>query len=353
MRRRGAALLTVLLLVAVMAGLAVAVLDDTRFALRRTGVAQEIRQARWYAVGAEALARSRIVQLQQLDPNRTTLVGDWEGRRFRFPIEGGAIEATVFDAGNCFNLNSLAPGAVPQLGADDEQNDRGEDEDAQDQPGDEAAAAAEAAAPAQLSRRQFETLLRALGISGRDASELAGALADWVDADQQLTTLGAEDEFYTRLQAPYRTGDALLAERSELRAVRGFTQEVYVRLRPHVCALPTPSPTRLNVNTLRPEDAVLLVALAEGRINLAQAAEVIEDRPPAGWAAIQDFWAHPSLSASAPSPLVFEQTALSTEYFGVEARVVFGRADVVLSALLQAGRAGRPRLLTRRWTADE
>src|SRR3546814_2109829 len=54
--QKGVALLTVLLLVAVMSVLVMGMLDDIRFGLRRTSNAQAMAQAQWYALGAESLA---------------------------------------------------------------------------------------------------------------------------------------------------------------------------------------------------------------------------------------------------------------------------------------------------------
>ena len=62
--REGMALLTVLLLVAVMAAVAVLVLDDIRFSIRRTMNAETQEQAQWYAAGAESLARRQIDRLR-------------------------------------------------------------------------------------------------------------------------------------------------------------------------------------------------------------------------------------------------------------------------------------------------
>jgi general secretion pathway protein K len=62
-KREGMALLTVLLLVAVMSVVAVAVLDDVRFSVRRATNAETQAQAQWYASGAEALARRQIARL--------------------------------------------------------------------------------------------------------------------------------------------------------------------------------------------------------------------------------------------------------------------------------------------------
>ena len=65
-KREGMALLTVLLLVAVMSVVAVAVLDDVRFSVRRATNAETQAQAQWYAAGAESLARSQLADLVDL-----------------------------------------------------------------------------------------------------------------------------------------------------------------------------------------------------------------------------------------------------------------------------------------------
>lgn len=363
-RRRGVALLTVLLLVLVMSGVAVVLLDEVRFALRRSANGREVAQARWYAIGAEALARARISQLYALDANRTTLAGDWEGNRFSFPIEGGIIEAMVYDAGNCFNINSLVSGGAGEEGADQDEDEEETEEIEEAQfaappptgppPGsDPEADAARAAALKSLSAAQFAALLRVLGApSGKVDPIVAGAI-DWIDRDQEARPGGGEDDRYARAKRPYRTADTLMVERSELRALQSLDAETYDRIRPFVCALPTARFSPINVNTLAPEDAPLLVMLTDGAISLSQARQVIAQRPEGGWRTLVEFWQQPSLERSGPGELTQQVTSLKTTYFGLELRVVYGRADVAMSALFQADRQGRARLMARRWTTEE
>jgi len=320
-REEGAALLTVLLLVAVMSALAVAVLDDIRFGLRRTANAQAVGQAQWYAIGAESLARARLARLVQADPQRTSLMGDWNGRVLTFPIDDGVIRARVSDGGACFNLNSLVEGV-----------------------------------PEQWSRRptgvaQFIALGRALGLA--DAEALSEALADWIDSDSERSTTGAEDDAYTEGARSYRTGGTLLAETSELRAIRGFTPVVYARLRPYVCALPTAALSPINVNTLAPEKAVLLTAVTDGGLAPEAARQVIAARPTAGWADIDAFWTLPAMAAQTPSNEILGQLSVRTRFFDLRAEVDYAGANVVMSSLIEQPMGGPSRLVARRWTPDE
>ncbi|UPT64647.1 MAG: hypothetical protein M0D54_09160 [Hyphomonadaceae bacterium JAD_PAG50586_4] len=57
---RGAALITVLTMMAVMATLAIVVVDAANMSLRRTGNMVRMEQTRWYLLGAEAYAVARL-----------------------------------------------------------------------------------------------------------------------------------------------------------------------------------------------------------------------------------------------------------------------------------------------------
>ncbi len=322
-RQAGVALLTVLLLVAVMSVLLIAVLDDIRFGIRRAGNAQAQAQAQWYALGAETLARAQLSQLSARDRQRTTLAGDWNNRPFVFPVEQGLIRARISDHTACFNLNSVVEGAEEQLYRRD------------------------------TGVRQFVALAQALGVPQQRANALADALTDWIDSDQSPGPLGAEDGEYSRLPAPYRTSGTLLAEVSELRAIRGFDAEIYRVLRPHVCALPGTELSPLNINTLDAGDALMLVMISEGRIGLEAARSVIGQRPPDGWADFASFWSLPDLAPALPGNDVLEQISLRSRYFGLQAEVEYLGADMVLTTLFEMDAAGEVRAVARRWTPDE
>lgn len=321
-RQSGAALLTVLLLVAVMSVLLVAVMDDIRFGLRRTGNAAALAQAQWYALGSEELARTRIHQLDRGD-GRTTLEGGWNGRPFLFPIEGGVMRVRLDDASACFNLNSVVEGAPGQWRR------------------------------REAGVRQYLALLRALDFDPLQANAMADALVDWIDADQVPGPRGAEDASYAMRGPGHRTSGALLAEASELRGIAAHDATAYARLRPHVCAQPEAALSPINVNTLEDRNAVLVSMLSGNAIDPARARGVIASRPAGGWPDLQAFAAHPAVRDAGLPDEVLQQISLRTRWFALQTEVEHAGAEVVLSALFDRDSQGPARLVARRWTHDE
>lgn len=321
--REGMALLTVLLLVAVMSVVAVAILDDVRFSVRRATNVETQSQAQWYAAGAETLARGQITRLLAAGPSRTPLEPEWNGRTLSFPIDGGTITATVTDGQACFNLNSLVLGFGEDLTA------------------------------RPLGAAQFRALGRAVGAPDSRMQAIADALTDWLDADSAPLPLGAEDGAYAGLATPYRTGGVMLAEVSELRAVKGVDADTWRRLRPWVCALPTSRLSPLNVNTLTPEQAPLLTMLTGGALAPQRARAVIAGRPRDGWPDADAFWAQPALATLQVDAEARDQITVLTRFFDLRVDVELGGSHAVRTALLEAAADGRVRTVIQRWTPEE
>ena len=323
-RERGAALLAVLLLVAVMGALAVAALEKMRMATALAVNTAAIDQARGFAVGIESLLALRADDLLAQSPERTTLAGGWNGQARRIPLPGGGLaEATLRDGGNCFNVNSVAAGAMPT-----------------------------ALTPRAVGVSQFEALMESLGVPEREAQRIAAATGDWVDADAFAARHGAEDGSYSGAEQPYRTGNTLMADVSELRAVAGMTPDIYERIRPWLCALPSTDLSPINLNTLYPEQAPLLAMLAPGQISLETARRVIAERPVAGWGSLTDFYRMPGLVQVMLPFDVQSQPQLRTRWFRLDLRIALEGAELVETALVDA-RIPPARVAARRWGSDD
>lgn len=294
-RERGAALLTVLLLVAVMAVVSAAALERLTLATRLSSNAGAMEQAHAYADSAGLLVARRLGDLVNAQSGKLTLQGGWLGTPQSLPVPSGTATVTLYDGGNCFNLNSLVAG---------------QSEDILKQ------------RPVAIT--QFATLMQLLGVRGGQAQQIAVATADWIDSDSVPAQGGAEDEIYMRMKPAYRTANRMMADASELRAVAGVTPAIYNLLRPWICALPVTDLSPLNVNTLLPQQAPLFAMLVPGQISADMARGFLAQRPENGYGSTVEFWKAPALRGLTPPALVAQQVRLTTRWFRAEMNVDLG-----------------------------
>ncbi|MFM9828755.1 MAG: type II secretion system minor pseudopilin GspK [Sphingomonas sp.] len=315
----GAALLTVLLIVAVVSIVAANALEKMRLANRLGSNAIALEQARGYAMAAETLATTRIDGLLKRDGARVTLAGGWSGTPFPLPVPDAIATAMVVDGGNCFNLNSLVTETQPGVYV---------------------------MRPASVT--QFARLMRLVGVPGQEAVGIAAAAADWIDSDSDVQPQGAEDASYGRGATAYRTANTLMADVSELRSVAGVSPLIYRQLSRWLCTQPRAAVSRLNVNTLLPEQAPLLAMLFPDTLDVARARQLLVERPAQGFASTNEFFQRPALQGLAAGPEIGEQTAITTQWFSLTVSVTLGNAVLNQQALIDA-RARPAQVVSRGW----
>lgn len=300
-RQRGVALITVLLVVALVTVVCAGLLLRQQLAIRSTGNQMLVRQAQYYAEGGEQLAKAILRRDQQGNSQQIDhLAEPWASPKLSFPLdEGGELRIRIADLAGRFNLNSLA-------------------------------ATGEAREVALL---RLQRLLQVLQLNPAYAERLQ----DWLDGDQDLAGgNGAEDGQYLLLKPAYRTGPGRIVEVSELRLLLGMSEVDYRRLLPFVCALPLA--VELNVNTA---SAQVLASLGEG-IPDATLKALIAGRGRTGYADTSTFMQ--SLTEFAVNPLGL---AVSSQYFQVTTEVSLGDRRQVLVSYLQRGNDGHVRVLAR------
>lgn len=302
-REQGSALLTVLLLVAVMATIAATALDRIAVGTRLAANAATVGQARAWLGATELLAAGRVEDLLAADDAQTTLAGGWAGVERSISLPDGAVVRTrVDDGGNCFNLNSLVQ---PRQGG--------------------------SLAPRPLGQGQFTALMILVGIPEADASRIAASATDYIDSDSTPVAGGSEDPSDIAL-SPNR----MMAHVSELRAVPGMSDRYYRLLKPWICVLPLAELSPINVNTLLPEQAPLLAMLVPGKLEPQRARALIATRPAGGYGSVVSFWSQPALSALQAHPDVTEQTKVRTAFFKLRAETVSGSVTLGETALIDA-----------------
>jgi general secretion pathway protein K len=233
----GAALLTVLAVVMLLAGFATLGLQRLKAASDRVVDGEARAQAQLLAHAGTSAALAMVTQVKA----RANRQADVLEKPIRIELDGGSVEIRFRDGGSCFNLNSLS--RPPQSRS--------------------AGAAAPQARPQDLAR-----LLVAAGIPLLDADTLAQATAG-------------------RLAA---TG-MLWADASEWTTVPGVTARHWALAGGLLCALPNREAAALNINSLTPEKAPLLVAMG---LAPDEARRALADRPPEGWNSADSFWAKAS-----------------------------------------------------------
>ena len=212
--RSGVALITALLITALVGSVALSMSWDNALDVRRTMVMLYRDQAIQVAIGSEGWVES-ILRSDQLESESDHLGEIWATEIPALPIDSQAVQGEIYgkieDLQGRFNLNNLIDG-----------------EGKVDKP----------------SLEQYERLLAALGLDAR----LAGITVDWLDADQtESIPYGAEDPLYTGRTPAYRTADRRIVSVTELAALDGMDRVSYQTLLPHVTALP--ERTAINVNT--------------------------------------------------------------------------------------------------------
>ncbi|CAM3438632.1 type II secretion system minor pseudopilin GspK [Parendozoicomonas haliclonae] len=298
-QQRGVALLTVLLIVAMMALLMSEITFGFRNQVRNATTGAELDQARWYARSAEELAIQILHQTFTDDGDVIHLGQAWATEGMVFPVEYGVIAGSIIDAQSCFNLNALD---IESL--DD----------------------AKAAQPLQI----FTTLLDTLEVDSGEAEDIARATRDWMNAGADNIRYG--DSTYLGRPLPSLTGRTLMRDNSEWRTIEGVNAALARKVMPYLCALPTRE-LLLNVNTISAEQPELLSALFQERLAVNEARDILENRPVNGWSSVSDFIGDSQLGPD----IVGEATPhLTTEsaYFLVKASARAGESETGIISLL-------------------
>ena len=210
--QRGVAIITAMLIVALVAVMTYSLAFDSQMDARRAQSFLLRDQAVQVALGAESWTAAILAE--DLANTGTDHLGEiWARELPGLPIDGGTVNGEITDLQGRFNVNNLVDG-------------EGEID--------------------PLYVEQFRRLLTVLGIDPR----FAGLAADWIDTDREAAFPdGGEDGIYTTLTPPYRPANQALASASELAALEGMDRDTFRRLAPHITALPGRTPVNANTAT--------------------------------------------------------------------------------------------------------
>jgi general secretion pathway protein K len=286
--QRGAALIMALLVVALATVIASSMIERQNLWLRQLETRRDLAQARLLAIAGVDWARAILAE-----DVRTTaydhLGEPWATKVPPMPAEGGEVGGGLTDEQGKWNLNNLVRNG--QRSQDD--------------------------------LTMFRHLLGLLQLP----PDLAATLADWLDADSDVSPGGAEDAYYLALNPPYRAANRELGDVDGLLHVRGFDANIVERLRPYVSALPGYNP--VNINTA---DAIVLSAVLYD-YPASEIQQIVAERKRIPYIDIGDFRKRVSIPDLASSPNT-ERLDTRSRYFSATIHARFGVAETALTALL-------------------
>jgi general secretion pathway protein K len=109
--------------------------------------------------------------------------------------------------------------------------------------------------------------------------------------------------------------------------------------------LPIAKPSKINVNTLLPEQAPLLAMLMPDTLTVEGARQALLQRQPQGYADAAAFW---KAAGIAPSSDAATNTAVTTTWFALRVDVTVGSAELEQHGLIDASTLPA-RLASRQW----
>lgn len=296
------ALLSVMLVVALVTVTAAAMASRHQLEIRRTANLIDAEQAFWHTLGVEAWALGQLARDREEDPPNVDGLGDaWARPLGPVTVDGGQAAGRVEDLQGRFNLNGLLR--------------EGEPDDF-----------------------QVECLDRLIATVGASPG-IRNAVLDWIDPDSEPRFPdGAEDEVYLKLTPSRRAANKPMVTVSELRTIAGVSAEDYERLAPYLTALPEPTPVNLNTALV----PVLMAMVKDLREDDAKSFANARQSGP--FETVDE-----ALQHSAFAGLVVNAGGLSvgSKYFRIQATAISGRGRAELLSMAVRPDGEPVRVLTR------
>ena len=219
------------------------------------------------------------------------------------PLERGNLEANIVDMGQCFNLNSLI-----SISATGEETAN------------------------QENLEFFKNLMKSLFIQDQKIEEISPAVIDWLDKDFFPDSyLGVEDDYYRNEKPSRLTSNQFFFDITELRDVKGMTEEIFQKLKPYICAFNSVE-TKININSLNPFYPNILVALSSNTLSDLEARNILNSKPLGGYSSVSDFLNQQEIKTTFSSKFSKSNLTLETKYFILNTNIEIDDKDFHLKS---------------------
>lgn len=305
-RQRGVAIITAVVIAAMVAAIAGFMAFRQGLWLRQVENQHDIAQARSVALAAVDVIK-QYLRDDAKQGNVDSAKEVWNQNFPTLPVEKGQVMVRVRDSQGKFNINNLISAGV-------------------------------------ASQDDVDIFERILAAEGLPPAQLVPALLDWMDPDSETRFPGgAEDREYLSMEPPRRAANRALIDLGELAQVKGWTPDMVHAIEPYVVALPPGQLSKaINVNFARPE---LLVAMMPN-LDIATARTLTKRAVNDPFTSFQDFLdALPQALAQDATKLGTDHLNVETHYFAADIDVRFGRVNLGYHALLERSSDNLPQTI--------
>jgi general secretion pathway protein K len=274
-----------MLIVVIGATLAVSILHEESFTMRKNAHITLNDRAALYAVGLEDWARVYLKQDRE-ESKVDSLDEYWATGIPGLPIDGGYLTGFVEDEQAKFNLNSVVI--------------------------------------SEIALTRFKRLCDNLELDGN----FIPALMDWIDADFDIRYPDGMEENYE----DYRVANREMVDVSELLLVHNVTPEIYQTLKPYITVLP--GTATLNVNTITAE---VFKTLAPD----LDVTTFLEEREEEPFDSVDEF------IERLQQPIPVEGLSVDTRFFRARGQVIQAEQSYNLTSLIYRDDKGQTQVIGR------
>ena len=270
-RQRGGVLVIAIFIISVMVAISARFTGDFQLSIARTEQQVYHAQLQQLLYSVESLTAWAVINDASTDKSNGQynkeasydhLQESWN-TPLNTTVEDATVEATVSDALSYFNINQLS-GRPQNYKADGTFAQR-----------------------YTVAQRRFIRLLQTQPdalVDVTTAQHITEAVMDWIDSDNTPTgSGGAENNYYDAQEPPHRAANRLLVSITELRHVRGMSQEIYDYVEPLLIALPNNHGFNINtasialMRSLNHEDIETPLSIDDGEVLIASRPQLVSD----------------------------------------------------------------------------
>ena len=260
MNKPGVILITTLLIVMIMSVISMQISKNFFIALKREAYLDFKNLSYQMLLSSEAQAIETVKRNIDSYRNKLTADNPLLTKNFTYDYDIFSLELKIIDGSNCFNINSI----FNSSGKGYEVN--------------------------EPRREWLDRYLQLKLLNPTDIESFFDQLIDWVDLDNQPLNFGAENYYYMGPMSKINqfTPKRLLVDLSEIKNLPVMRDIDFLDMSAHLCVIPGSTSQLININTLKPNDTMLIAAFFDEK-NLEYVESHIMSLPEEGYDEINSF----------------------------------------------------------------